>query len=76
MKRVISPSAIFKYNGKLVRVVGINEGQRSILLEYLDKNNNPECPHCGKPIEDYQFDVIEGCLNFQGGAEPIETLTV
>jgi hypothetical protein len=74
MKKVKEPNAIFKWRGKLVKVIGINEGMRAINIEYIDeKDSDLLCPHCGKPVN-HQFEIIEQSPLFQESAEPIETL--
>jgi len=67
MKRIADPSAVVRYNGDLVRVVGIGEG-RTISFESLEK---PPCPCCHRP---YRFDLLEHAPLFQDGAEAVETL--
>lgn len=63
----------FLWNGKLVKVVGINEGHRSILFQELEPC---KCPHCGGPLENEQYHVIEGSPLFQENAKPISTIFV
>ena len=75
MKTIKNPNTILKWQGKLVRVISINEGHRAINMEYIDKNDNPKCPHCDMPIKNYQFEIIESSPLFQENAEAIETLT-
>jgi len=72
-KTVIEPRSIFFYEGKLVEVIGFNEGHKSILMRYIRKEDMPTCKHCGAP-QDISFDVIESSRNFQNGAEPVPTL--
>ncbi len=74
MKKVNNLSAIFKWKGKLVKVIGVNEGHRSIIMEYIDeKDSDLICGHCGHPVN-HHFDVIESSPLFQENAEKIETL--
>jgi hypothetical protein len=74
MKKVKQPSAIFKWKGKLVKVVGINPGMKAICMEYLNEEDSSLiCPHCGKPVN-HQFEEIEESPLFQENAEKITTL--
>jgi hypothetical protein len=68
MKRIESPGAVFRYDGELVRVVGIGDG-RSIKFESLEK---PPCPCCHRS---FRFDLLERSSLFQDRTEPVETLS-
>ena len=60
---------IFEYEGELVQVRWINQGQRSI--GFVPVNAKP-CPCCG---ETKRWDMIESSPNFQNGAKAIKTIT-
>lgn len=59
---------IFEWEGELVEVRWINEGQRSI--GFVPVNAEP-CPCCGATKH---WDIIESSPNFQNGAKPIKTI--
>jgi hypothetical protein len=59
---------LFYYDGQLMKVVGINEGNRSIIFEPINSEN---CPFCG---EKKQYNVIEQSPNFQQNAKPVDTI--
>jgi hypothetical protein len=74
MKKVEEPNAIFKCKGKPVKVIGINESHRSIIMEYLDEEDSDIiCKNCGNPVN-HQFNIIESSPLFQENAKRIETL--
>jgi hypothetical protein len=59
------------YNGTMVKCVGVNEAHRSVILESLD---DACCEHCGESLGKRQINVIVSSLNFQNGAEPLQTI--
>ena len=59
---------IFLYQCKLVEVVAINEGHRSIVFQEI---NPKRCECCG---EIKQYDIIESSPLFQENSEPIQTI--
>ena len=67
MKRVIHPSTIIKYQGKLCEVVGIATDKVLFIREIGAK----PCPTCGE-IKEYA--EVESSLNFQERAESVKTL--
>ena len=70
MKRIIMmPSAILKWKGELVEVIGISEGK----VIHMRPVNEKPCEHCGK-IK--QYDVLENSPLFQENAEAVNTLFV
>ena len=61
-----------KFKGKLVKVIAINPGKRSIVMESIKDH---KCPHCDKSLGKEKIDIIEESLLFQINAEPINTIT-
>jgi len=59
---------IFEYEGELVEVKWINQGQKSIGFAPI---NAKPCPCCGATKH---WDMIESSPNFQNAAKPIETI--
>lgn len=59
---------IFLYNGDLVKVIGINDGQRSIIFQDVDAEI---CECCG---EIKQYNIIESSPLFQDYSEPVKTI--
>lgn len=59
---------VFEWEGQLVEVRWINEGQRSI--GFVPVNATP-CPCCG---EVKHWDIIETSPHFQNCAKPIKTI--
>lgn len=59
------------FEGKLVKVVSINPGSKSINMETIEDHL---CPHCGESLGKKQIEVIESSPMFQNGAESIRTI--
>lgn len=59
---------IFEYNGKLMKVMWINEWYKSIWFIPIIED---KYPHCWR---EESHEVIEQSLNFQEWAKPIKTI--
>lgn len=74
MKKIIKPSTVLYFRGKLVEVVGISVG-KVIHMEVLSDADKNKCPHCHAPIKT-EWSFIEDSPFFQDEAEPVTTLEV
>lgn len=62
-------SDLIQFEGVLMEVVGIADG-KTLILAPVDKTT---CSECNR--EHGILHILEGCPNFQKGAEKVETLT-
>lgn len=63
---------ILLYGGKPVQEVGYVQGEKVVYLRYLRDEDKPKC-ECGRVIEK-DIDIVEGCRNWNGSVEAVETL--
>ena len=69
MKTINNPSALFRWNGRLMKVIGYFEGRGKVIeFQPIDAKL---CEHCGQTEHYVQTD---GSLLFQESAEPVDTL--
>lgn len=59
---------VAEVNGRLARVLAINEGNREVIFEFV---GTEPCPFCGKPDRLY---INEGCLNWKEWVKPVQTI--
>ena len=58
---------IAEVQGRIAKVVSINEGQRDVTFEYV---GGQPCPTCGRPD---RISINEGCLNWHEWVKPVPT---
>lgn len=74
MKTVSENGALILLEGKLMQVNGYYTGEKILCLEYVREEDKPKCPCCEAILQRQTVHIAEGCANFQGGAEAVQTL--
>lgn len=59
------------YEDKLVKCVGINDGYKEVILEFL---KDEHCPHCNESLGKKQINIIVQSKNFQDNSKQIQTI--
>jgi len=75
MKVVYQPKGFFYWKDKLVKIIYINTGMKSIGFESVEEKDGVRCSHCGEFVMPERYDVIEDSPLFQENAKPVDTLT-
>lgn len=59
---------IFRYEGELVEVFAVSDGDRVLVIKPINKEPCEECGH------DHRMGIIESSPLFQGKAKAVDTL--